>query len=216
MKPGAPIDHFDARVAEDLEFDVIQEMLVELAGCPSSEERAKELAPSKDRSWVVRNLQETDEMLRIRQGGVGWPMLEFDELQREIKLLGVRDSVLDEEAFRRIAAASRTMNQVLHVLASSDEPWPRLEAVVAGQEPNEDLIEAIDAVFDAKGNIRDEASPELAGIRDDITSARRKINRAFLRAMKHVQERGHLADIREGFVQERRAMAIISSNSTLI
>ena len=211
MKPGAPIDHFDARVAEDLEFDVVQEMLAELSGCPSSEARAQQLVPSKDRSWVVRNLQETDEMARIRQGGVGWPMLEFDELQREIKLLGVRDSVLDEEAFRRIAAASRTMNQVLHVLASSDAPWPRLEAVVAGQEPNEELIEAIDAVFDAKGNIRDDASPELAGIRDDITSARRKINRAFLRAMKQAQERGHLADIREGFVQERRAMAIISS-----
>ena len=40
---------------------------------------------------------------------------------------------------------------------------------------------------------------------------RRKINRAFLRAMKHVQDRGFLADIREGFVQERRALAVISS-----
>ena len=30
MKQGAPIDHFDVRVAEDLEFDVIQAMLAEL------------------------------------------------------------------------------------------------------------------------------------------------------------------------------------------
>jgi len=211
MKHGAPLDHYDARVAEDLEFDVVQEMLVELAGCSSSETRASELVPSKDRIWVVRRLQETDEMQRIRSGGHGFPLLEFEELHREIKLLGVRESVLDEAGFRRISTASRIMNVVLEVLAQSDDPWPRLEAVLEGQEPSTELIEAIDAVFDAKGNIRDDASPELASIREDMTSVRRKINRAFLRAMKSVQERGYLADIREGFVQERRALAVISS-----
>ena len=66
-------------------------------------------------------------------------------------------------------------------------------------------------MFDAKGNIRDDASSELSQIRGDMTTVRRKINRAFLRAMKSVQERGYLADIREGFVQERRALAVISS-----
>ena len=108
MKHGAPLDHYDARVAEDLEFDVVQEMLGELAGCPSSEKRASELVPSKDRFWVVRRLQETDEMQRIRSGGHGFPLLEFDELHREIKLLGVRESVLDEAGFRRISTASRS------------------------------------------------------------------------------------------------------------
>ncbi|MGB1943248.1 MAG: endonuclease MutS2 [Flavobacteriales bacterium] len=211
MKPGAHIDHFDERVAEDLEFDVIRELLRELAGCESSEKRASTLTPSKDRTWVIRTLQETDEMQRIRSGGTGWPMLEFDELKREIKLLGVRDSVLDETGFRRISTASRIMNQVLAVLAESDMPWPRLEAVVEGQEPSTELIEAIDAVFDAKGHIRDNASPELEAIRADLTAVRRKINRSFLRAMKHVQDRGFLADIREGFVQERRALAVLSS-----
>ena len=211
MKHGAPIDHFDERVAEDLEFDVIRAMLAELAGCPSSEKRAESLVPSKDRIWVVRRLQETDEMKRIRAGGHGFPLLEFDELGREIKLLSVRDSVLSEESFRRISTASRIMNVVLDVLATSDESWPRLEAVLEGQEPNTELIEAIDAVFDAKGHIRDDASPALSQIRGDVTSVRRKINRAFLRAMKSVQDRGYLADIREGFVQERRALAVISS-----
>ena len=211
MKQGAPIDHFDAGVSEDLEFDVIQAMLVELAGCPSSEQRAEKLVPSKDRIWVIHRLQETDEMRRIRSGGHGFPLLEFDELGREIKLLSVRDSVLDEAGFRRISQASRVMNVVLDVLAQSDEPWPRLEAVLEGQEPNTDLVDAIDAVFDAKGHIRDDASPELATIRNDMTTIRRKINRAFLRAMKSIQERGYLADIREGFVQERRALAVISS-----
>ena len=211
MKPGAHIDHFDERIAEDLEFDVIRELLRELAGCESSEKRAHNLTPSKDRAWVIRTLQETDEMQRIRSGGTGWPMLEFDELKREIKLLGVRDSVLDETGFRRISTASRIMNQVLVVLAESDMPWPRLEAVVEGQEPSTELIEAIDAVFDAKGHIRDNASPELEAIRADLTAVRRKINRSFLRAMKHVQDRGFLADIREGFVQERRALAVLSS-----
>ena len=211
MKQGVSIDHFDASVAEDLEFDVIQAMLVELAGCSSSVKRAETLVPSKDRLWVIHRLQETDEMQRIRAGNHGFPLLEFDELGREIKLLSVRDSVLDEAGFRRISRASRVMNALLEALAKSEDPWPRLEAVVKRQEPNTELIESIDAVFDVKGNIRDDASPALSQIRSDMTAVRRKINRAFLRAMKSVQERGYLADIREGFVQERRALAVISS-----
>lgn len=211
MKPGAPIDHFDAQVAEDLEFDVIRLLLADLAGCPTSEQRAEQLIPSKDRAWVVRTLQETDEMRRIRQGGLGFPHLEFEEIKREIKLLNVRDSVLDEAGFRRISTACRIMNGVLEVLDQSDEPWPRLEAVVAGQEPQWELIDAIDLVFDAKGQIRDDASPALMSIRQDMTTIRRKINRSFLKAMKAVQEKGQLADIKEGFVQERRALAVISS-----
>ena len=211
MKQGVSIDHFDASVAEDLEFDVIQAMLVELAGGSSSVKRAETLVPSKDRLWVIHRLQETDEMQRIRAGNHGFPLLEFDELGREIKLLSVRDSVLDEAGFRRISRASRVMNALLEALAKSEDPWPRLEAVVKGQEPNTELIESIDAVFDVKGNIRDDASPALSQIRSDMTAVRRKINRAFLRAMKSVQERGYLADIREGFVQERRALAVISS-----
>ena len=211
MKHGASIDHFDSRVAEDLEFDVIRTMLCEAAGCPSSEKRAIELVPSKDRIWVMRRLAETDEMRRIRNGTYGFPLLGFEELHREIKLLGVRDSVLDESGFRRISTASRVMNLVLAVLSESDDPWPHLEAVLQGQEPSTALIDAIDAVFDAKGQIRDDASPVLATIREDMTSVRRKINRAFLRALKSVQQRGFLADISEGFVQERRALAVISS-----
>ena len=41
MKPGAHIDHFDERISEDLEFDVIRELLRELAGCESNESAPK-------------------------------------------------------------------------------------------------------------------------------------------------------------------------------
>ena len=211
MKPGALLDHFDDQACEDLEFDVVRDLLAGLAGCPTSEHRATTLVPSKDRTWVIERLHETDEMKRLREAGSGFPLLEFEELHREIKMLAVRDSVLDEAGFRRISTACRIMNQVLGVLAASDLLWPRMEAVVEGQTPNTELIEAIDAVFDARGHIRDDASPELQRIREEMTSVRRKINRAFLRAMKHLQEKGYLADIREGFVQERRALAVISS-----
>ena len=211
MKQGAPIDHFDAGVSEDLEFDVIKPCSSSWRGVLRARNAPKASCRARTAFGCMRRLQETDEMWRIRSGGHGFPLLEFDELGREIKFLSVRDSVFDEAGFRRISTASRIMNTVLEVLAQSDDPWPRLEAVLEGQEPNTELIEAIDAVFDAKGHIRDDASPELATIRNDMTTIRRKINRAFLRAMKSIQERGYLADIREGFVQERRALAVISS-----
>ena len=96
---------------------------------------------------------------------------EFDELKQEVELLGVRDSVLDETGFR--AHLHRVTHHEPSVGRSeSDMPWPRLRWSRV-KSPAE-LIEAIDVVFDAKGQIRDNASPELEAIRADLTAVRRK------------------------------------------
>ena len=71
MKQGAPIDHFDAGVSEDLEFDVIQAMLIELAGCPSSEQRQKARRAKTESGPSIAFKK--PEMRRIRSGGHGFP-----------------------------------------------------------------------------------------------------------------------------------------------
>jgi DNA mismatch repair protein MutS2 len=75
-----------------------------------------------------------------------------------------------------------------------------------------EIIESIDAVFDAKGQVRSNASAKLIHIREEMVRLRRAINRQFLKDLKRFKERGWLADTNEGFINNRRVLAVNSTH----
>jgi DNA mismatch repair protein MutS2 len=203
--------HFDEQVASDLEFDRIRTMLAAKALQPTAESRAHALAPIKNSRSIVRTLNETEELRLIKVEGEPFPSLEFEEMQHEIRLIEIRDSVLDEGSFNKISRASHTVNQIVTYLKNKREEYPRLSYIQKDLVYTKDLINPIAKVFDAKGQISDNASPTLSTIREEMTGLRRKISRNFNSVMKDLQGKDMLADIREGFVNNRRALAVEST-----
>ncbi len=209
---GEWLGGFDRQVAEDLEFDVIQELLVSFCHGETATQRARELRPWRTPKRIIPALETTAELLTIRREGMPFPKVACDELGREIRLLKVHDSVLDESGFMRILDASKTVNGILEALAESERSFPRLEELLDGIPNTTELIEAIESVFDAKGEVRADASNLLVSIRGEMTRVRRAINRAFMRAIKVGVEKGWLADTKEGFINERRVLAVNSTH----
>ncbi|PCJ81276.1 MAG: DNA mismatch repair protein MutS [Bacteroidetes bacterium] len=203
--------HFDEQVAADLEFDIVREMLSKKALQPSAQARSKELVPLKNRRRIIKSLQETEELRRLICEGDSFPALEFEELHDELRMLEIRDSVLLEASFSKISRASHTMNNIIKTLKGQEDQVPRLVFIQKEIEFTKELIDPIAKVFDDKGQISDNASPTLTKIRDEMTGLRRKVSRNFNRVMKDLQEKGMLADIREGFVNNRRALAVEST-----
>ena len=79
-----------------------------------------------------------------------------------------------------------------------------------------ELIESIDKVFDRKGNIKDDASAELAHIRQQIGKIRNQINKNFEKELrKHIKE-GWLGETKEAFVNERRVLTVQSTHKRKI
>ena len=203
--------HFDEQVASDLEFDRIRSMLAAKALQPTAESRALALAPIKNSRSIRKTLSETEELRRIKVEGEPFPALEFEEMQNEIRLIEIRDSVLDEGSFTKISRASHTVNQIVKFLQNKRAQYPRLNDIQKDLVYTKDLIDPIAKVFDAKGQISDNASPTLSTIREKMTGLRRKISRNFNSVMKDLQGKDMLADIREGFVNNRRALAVEST-----
>jgi DNA mismatch repair protein MutS2 len=203
--------HFDEQVASDLEFDRIRSMLAAKALQPTAESRALALAPIKNSRSIRKTLSETEELRRIKVEGEPFPALEFEEMQNEIRLIEIRDSVLDEGSFTKISRASHTVNQIVKFLQNKSAKYPRLNDIQKDLVYTKDLIDPIAKVFDAKGQISDNASPTLRTIREEMTGLRRKISRSFNSVMKELQGKDMLADIREGFVNNRRALAVEST-----
>ena len=203
--------HFDEQVASDLEFDRIRSMLAAKALQPTAASRALALAPIKNSRSIRKTLSETEELRRIKVEGEPFPALEFEEMQNEIRLIEIRDSVLDEGSFTKISRASHTVNQIVKFLQNKSAKYPRLNDIQKDLVYTKDLIDPIAKVFDAKGQISDNASPTLRTIREEMTGLRRKISRSFNSVMKELQGKDMLADIREGFVNNRRALAVEST-----
>jgi len=203
--------HFDEQVASDLEFDTVRYLLAEKAFQPTAKSRAHALVPLRTRKTIVRLLQETEELRRIKTEGEVFPGLEFEEMPDEIRMLEIRDSVLSEASFNKISRASNTVNQIVQSLEDKKNKYPRLHAVQKDIYYTKDIVNPISKVFNAQGEISDKASNALNNIREEMMGLKRKISQSFIRVMRDLQSKGMLADIREGFVNERRALAVEST-----
>lgn len=215
-RPSKPVRSrsvaFDAQSAEDLGFDEIRERLSGLCKTESAQRRARDLAPSTHRPTVMEALDSTDELLRIRVEGHSFPTLVFEEIKGEIKLLEVSGSALTESGFMRVLQCTRLVNDIIGALNGRERAFPRLCGMLGTVQENTEIVKEIEAVFDPKGGVRNNASAELGRIRIDMQTARRQVNRLFDKAMRSCAKQGWLADTEEGYLNGRRVLAIASTH----
>lgn len=204
--------YFDDHVINDLEFDLVKVMLHDYCMCDTARLRAVDLAPLTEKKHVLSALNETEELRRIRTETQGFPALDYAEMQGEIRTLRIHDSVLREESFRVLITASHLVNSMLLFFDKREDEFPYLWSHFNGVWYSTEITDAIARVFDDRGKVRDDASLELYRIRQELASVRRKINRNFNKVLKELTDKGFLAETREGFVNERRALAIMSSH----
>lgn len=206
------MQHFDSNVIRDLEFDVIREMLHDYCVGPTAQLRMVELVPVREFSLLKKELLKLDEFARIRREGVSFPAIDFEELEDEIKMLQLKDSVLSEESFSRLYKSTVLCNEIKNAFYGMEEALPNLYELVGEIEVTEAIKKAIDKVFDAKWKVRDEASDELRRIRGEIANVRRQIAKNFAKVLKEYAGKGFLGDTGEAYINERRVLAIYSTH----
>lgn len=210
------MNSFDQQTLHDLEFTQIREWLTGFASGPTAQKRLEELAPSNNFDEIEAELLRVNDFLTIRSTGEVFPQLDFDELQLEIKWLPVHNAVLTQEGFVRITRASDLVNRIIYFFDKRSQDFPHLFALLNEVYFTSDLIEAIDRVFDRKGQIKDDASPELAEIRRAIGKVRAQINRNFDKEMRKYLKEGWLGETKEAFVNDRRVLTVLSSHKRRI
>jgi DNA mismatch repair protein MutS2 len=203
---------FDNQSCSDLEFDLIRMMLHDYCIGPTAQLRMSELEPSADKKAVMLELYKTKEFVDIRREGQGFPAIDFDELDKEIRTLNMKGSALEAESFLKIRRDSELVNVIVSFLKTNRERFENLFQLCSNVKVTKDLLNAIDKVFDPKGRIKDEASPALKEIRNSIAGLRRQISRNFNKELKRLGDSGLLGETREAFVNDRRVLTVMSSS----
>ena len=201
----------DQQTLHDLEFEVIKNWLEKFCIGPSALQRVKTLQPSSQFQVLRQELTRLDELRKVRVHGEKFPLLEFEELEQEIKLLGIQRSVISLEGFRRIYQASELVNALVLFFETSLFKYPLLQELTGNVYFTKAIIEEIDQVFDRNGQIKDEASPELAEIRTRIRVLRHQINKNFDKELRRYNKDKVLAETLETYVNERRVLTVLST-----
>ena len=199
-----------ADTPEKLEFDKVLALLERQCHGDLGRLRARRLAPSTKVGEINRWL---DEVSEFRQGTEERAMVEikaYDDVSEELKALRVEGYALVESGLAKLNVLLLQAKQLFVFFQSVPRQarFPALYGVVSAVDYLPELSAAIEAVIDAEGNIRSDASEELSRIRRVLGSKQREVEKAFRSVIEKYRRAGYLSDTVESFRNGRRVLAV--------
>jgi DNA mismatch repair protein MutS2 len=196
------------KTLQDLEFEsVIQQVAAHNVTSLGKTEVLTTLPFSK-RDQVIDALRLTNEFVSSFENENRIPNHGFDAITSELKLIQIENNYLEIDGFRKIASLCVTTNILLKFFKKFHEYYPLLHTVSLQLEANKEIPEAIHSVVDKFGEIRNDASDTLYGLRKSIQAVRTKINTSFNSALSMYNSAEYLDDIRETVMENRRVLAV--------
>lgn len=196
------------KTLEDLEFPTVLQQLSSRCNTAKGKEAALELMPLEDFDEMEYNLGLTSEYLASFSNENRVPNHGFDDIDKELQLLGIENTSLEVEGFRKIHHIVSTYSLHQKFFKKFKEYYP-LHYVLTGQiETNREIPQWIDDIVDRFGEIKDNASTDLRRIRRHMQEVRTKINQSFASALQKYQASDFLDEIKESVVENRRVLAV--------
>ena len=202
---------FDEKTAIDLEFDQIRNWLSGFCITQTSTDKFERLQPIRDKKEIERALILAHELQLIRNRGVQFPRMEFEELNKEIRLLQISSSVLDLDGIVRILDASRFVNDLFKFFKENYTDYFTLKSLLQNAYATKEIEKAIEKILDKRLKVKDDASEELFVIRQSIISRKNQINRNFDKKLRYLKTKGYIDDLGENVIDNRRVLTVIST-----
>ncbi len=167
-----------------LEFAHVREALVSHCGSSLGKQLARRLEPSRQATQVRRWLDQVREMLRLEAGGDLPPLGGVQDVRSHIRDSGI-PAGLDPEALARVAETLAATGNLCAWARGLTDDTPHIRALAERIGDFSLLARKIDEVIDSRGQVRDTASPKLAGIRATIDQSKVRIKTVFDRLLRH-------------------------------
>ncbi len=196
---------------QDLEFEIIKLMVHNHCIADTARLQALDLSPTSDKKEIKNKLLKVNDLKNIREEGLNFPALDFEEIIEELELLNVKHNALSATGFFKIKRLSELINSIIQFHENEKGRFNHLKLELGEIFYTTELLDSINKVLDSKGQVRDDASPELIQIRGQINSVKRKIGSNFSKQLKSLSKKGILADSNETFLFGKRVLSVISS-----
>lgn len=147
-----------------------------------------------DKAEDVRELhRQTNELRNILRETADQLHQDFFDLRAAMQRIRMEGAYLDEQEMWDLLRTLRTLHQWVEVVrkAEDDTPlYPALSHMADGVFTFHNIEKRIEQILDKYGRIKDEASPELAGIRSELRRSEGSVSRALARILSAAQADG--------------------------
>lgn len=193
---------------QDLEFATVLAQVSDYCNTEPGTQAALEIVPFKKEEELYANLYRTSEYVASFDNNNAIPNHYFEAINQELQLLGIENSQIEIGGFRKINTLSETVNQHIVFFKKFNDYYPYLFELTEPIEHTNAITEKVNSIIDRFGEIKDDASPSLYNIRQEMNMVKGKISQSFGAALSMCHNAGFLDDIRESVVENRRVLAV--------
>ncbi len=200
-----------------LEFDKIKTLLTEKCRTQYAKAKATELRIHTKKEFIERELKQSLEYRQLVQNGIQFPNDHVLNLSREIKLLGIEGALLSGEelvSLRKLVMCIESIFRWFDV--DRKTVYSALAEVISSSYYEKAIFKMINDVIDENGNVKDNASNELASIRMSLYRKRNDLRKLFDRVISKLNKQGYLAEIEESFMNGRRVLAVFAEQKRMV
>jgi Mismatch repair ATPase (MutS family) len=202
---------FPESALTQLEFDKVKSLLEAHCNTEYAKSKTQQLRIHTRKEFIELELQQSHEYKLLIQHGMYFPNDYVLNLTKELRLLGIPGAMLTGEQFILIRKLAESMQNIVRWFdADRRIAYPALVKVIEETYYEKTIIELIDEVVDENGDVKDNASEDLARIRGNLYRRRTELRRLFDKIVQKLSKAGYTADIDEAFLNGRRVVAIVA------
>lgn len=181
---------------QKLGFDRIREQLSELCLSPLGQAFVQKIRFSDNFVVIDKLTRQTAEMKNILEETTGeFPAQNYLDATPALEKIRIEGMLLSLDEFFDLKLSLRTIRQVLKFLADQEEGrFPFLTDLAGNVKVEKSVSDAIDRIIDDRGQIRDNASPQLADIRRRLIAEAAGVRKKLDSMLKHAKSSGWVGD----------------------
>ncbi len=175
-------------------FDQIRTLVKGKCLSPLGEERVDDMLFSNVFGEIEERLDLVAEFVRLLQTEDNFPAQYFFDVRPSLKRIRIEGMYLDEQELFDLRRSLETIRDIVRFLWREEEdgasPYPRLKRLAGDIDVFPDIITKINALLSPYGKIKDNASPELARIRRELSTTMGSISRTLNNILRNAQSEG--------------------------
>ena len=175
-------------------YDSIREAALRKAFTPYGREFLNRLSPSTDRNEVQYRLSLSSEWLKLLQSGSNHPLTVLEDVSDALDESRIEGNMLALDDFIVVLQNARLARIIKQFFSRNEEEYPTLQQIVNRLINIRPLEESIQKVVTDRGELRDDASPDLKKIRTHINREKERLRRTIQRVMKRAARDGMTSD----------------------
>jgi DNA mismatch repair protein MutS2 len=177
-----------------LGFDVILQYISNKAVSEDAKEACMHIQPSDNADFILTELKKVAEFRDILEYDEAIPFNTFSSVGYILSKASIKGNWLHLEELNKVYKWLKVVKDIRNYILKRKEKYPELEKIINQLPLAEHIVPAIERIIDERGNIRDNASPELVVIRREMKSASIEIRTVLHRILRHATDNNWSVD----------------------